>query len=376
MITKNVKLYLTGGYPVRVPVSQFDTMWQFVFEIIKDSTEWTIPTGATVTMNGRKPDGNVFAFSGAVSNNKVNVNADVQMTAVAGDTLCELSFLSSGKVVGTANFVLAVEAAPKSPDDISSDSTLPAYGEILDEISGITPRILPAGGSTGQVLAKNSGNNYDVHWVNQSGGGSSVEPYTSTPANLGTASAGSSAKYARGDHVHKMPSASDVGAYALPSGGIPATDLASSVQTSLGKADSALQSVPSTYRTAAAQDVIDAGKISAPSSPASGAFLVWNGSAWVAHQEMPKETVAGATPTITPADNTWYQCGTLTSLTVSSPPATGKYVIVFTSGATATTTTIPATILGLESFSAEANTVYEINVVDNRAVVGSWAVSA
>ena len=59
--------------------------------------------------------------------------------------------------------------------------------------------------------------------------------------------------------------AQDIFAYAdakynKPSGGIPKTDLASAVQTSLGKADSALQSVPSTYRTASAQDTIDSGK--------------------------------------------------------------------------------------------------------------------
>ena len=48
--------------------------------------------------------------------------------------------------------------------------------------------------------------------------------------------------------------------YIKPSGGIPKKDLASAVQTSLGKADSALQSVPSTYRTASAQDTIDSGK--------------------------------------------------------------------------------------------------------------------
>ena len=48
--------------------------------------------------------------------------------------------------------------------------------------------------------------------------------------------------------------------YSKPSGGIPKKDLASAVQTSLGKADSALQSVPSTYRTASAQDTIDNGK--------------------------------------------------------------------------------------------------------------------
>lgn len=87
-------------------------------------------------------------------------------------------------------------------------------------------------------------------------------------------------------------------------------------------------------------------------------------------------TVEGATPTLTPAANTIYECGELTSLTISNPPANGAYSIVFTSGSTATTTTFPATILGLEDFAAEANTIYEINVLDNRAVVGKWAVSA
>lgn len=87
------------------------------------------------------------------------------------------------------------------------------------------------------------------------------------------------------------------------------------------------------------------------------------------------QTVSGATPSITPTDHTIYQCGELTSLTVSDPPSAGAYAIVFTSGSTPTSTTFPATILGLESFAAKANTMYEINVLDNRAVVGSWAVT-
>ncbi len=139
MITKNVKLYLTGGFPVRVPVSQFDTMWQFVFTIINDGLEWTIPTGASAVLNGLKPDGNVFAFSGTISNNAVTVDCDVQMTAVAGDTICELSIFTTegseesqrAKVVGTANFVLAVEAAPNSTGATPSASNLDAYGAII-----------------------------------------------------------------------------------------------------------------------------------------------------------------------------------------------------------------------------------------------------
>ncbi len=95
-----------------------------------------------------------------------------------------------------------------------------------------------------------------------------------------------------------------------------------------------------------------------------------------AYQLKPTEVnETGSAVSITPANNTIYKCGTLTSLTITNPPETGAYSIVFTSGSTATTTTIPATILGLESFAPEPNTIYEINVLDNRAVVGKWAVS-
>lgn len=54
--------------------------------------------------------------------------------------------------------------------------------------------------------------------------------------------------------------------YSKPATGIPKTDLNSGVQESLGKANTALQSVPSTYRTAEAQDVIDANKLDKPAA--------------------------------------------------------------------------------------------------------------
>ena len=46
--------------------------------------------------------------------------------------------------------------------------------------------------------------------------------------------------------------------YVKPDTGIPKSDLSAGVQASLDKADTALQAVPSTYRTAAEQDQIDA----------------------------------------------------------------------------------------------------------------------
>lgn len=167
----------------------------------------------------------------------------------------------------------------------------------------------------------------------------------------------------------------NTGTYSKPSGGIPKNDLSSDVQTSLGKADTALQSYTEQYT-----GTITGVTMNGVSKGTSG--VVDLGTVITSHQdlsnyELKPTTVSSSetTASITPQNNTIYQFGELTSLTITNPPATGAYSIIFTSGATATTTVIPNTMLGLEDFAAEANTVYEINVFNNRAVVGSWAVS-
>lgn len=81
---------------------------------------------------------------------------------------------------------------------------------------------------------------------------------------------------------------------------------------------------------------------------------------------------------ISPQVNTLYKCANengMVSLTIVNPPAEGDWGIVFTSGGVATTTTIDASILGLESFAADVNTIYEINVSDSRAVYTGWGVT-
>lgn len=73
--------------------------------------------------------------------------------------------------------------------------------------------------------------------------------------------------YASSGHTG-FASSTDVNAkYTKPASGIPKSDLASSVQSSLGLADTALQSHQSlsAYRTSAEQDVIDATKASSSS---------------------------------------------------------------------------------------------------------------
>lgn len=86
-----------------------------------------------------------------------------------------------------------------------------------------------------------------------------------------------------------------------------------------------------------------------------------------AYEEKPTiNTVSGTSVSISPVNNNIYNCGEITSLTISNPPATGKYSIVFFSGATPTTT------VGIENFVAEANKRYKITVEDNYATYDSW----
>lgn len=83
--------------------------------------------------------------------------------------------------------------------------------------------------------------------------------------------------------------------------------------------------------------------------------------------------VSGTNPVITPEDNTIYQCGELTTLTITDPPASGIWSVVFSSGSGATTTIIPTSILGVEKFAAVRDSVCEINVMDNRALCQLWS---
>lgn len=81
-----------------------------------------------------------------------------------------------------------------------------------------------------------------------------------------------------------------------------------------------------------------------------------------------EEYPVGSAVTITPAANTVYNCGELTSLTISSFPASGKFWIWFDSGATPTTT------VGIANFAAEANKRYKITIEDGYATYDAWSV--
>lgn len=91
------------------------------------------------------------------------------------------------------------------------------------------------------------------------------------------------------------------------------------------------------------------------------------------------ETISGTTPSITAKAGVRYICGECSTLTIVAP-ASGCIDVTFTSGSTPTILTVtPPTGLtmkwanGFDPTALEANTIYEINIMDGcLGVAGSW----
>ena len=88
-----------------------------------------------------------------------------------------------------------------------------------------------------------------------------------------------------------------------------------------------------------------------------------------------KVTITGTSPSISINDNTIYTCSsTLTSLTLTDTN-NKDFSVIFTSGVTPTVLTVPSNLHLPDQFEVDSDTRYELNVSNNYAVIGAWAVS-
>lgn len=173
-----------------------------------------------------------------------------------------------------------------------------------------------------------------------------------TPQALGTAAAGSSTDYSRADHVHAKPtySKSDVG---------------------LGNVDNVQQyssSNPPPYPVTSVNGSTGAVSLSIPSTAAD----------------------VGAAPAVTEVTNTstgdvtlaldpgkiYHFTGAISSLTLTLTAAgagqLAQYHFDFNCGSTAPTVTLPSTVVLPDGNSFDANKHYEVDILNGYAVVMAW----
>ena len=194
---------------------------------------------------------------------------------------------------------------------------------------------VPTGGTSGQILAKNTNNDYDTHWINlpTTGGGSSV-----TIDNTLTQSGTAADAKATGDKINEVKQ---------------------SIPTAL-KNPKAL-----TFTGAVTAEYDGSGAVTVSIPEGASTLRI-------------EKTSSDSTAEIDP--NKLYIFPEMLSLTytLATPSDTSianEYHFVFRSGATATELVHPANVSVPDGFAVEKNKVYEISILEGCLAYQSWAVS-
>ena len=137
---QNININITpGDYPQTLYFSQGDIGREFKINV----TDYEIPNGATVKIQATKPSG--FGFSvaaGTISENTVTFVTTAVMTDEAGRFQAELQITDGSNVLGTANFLMAVELNPH-PEGTTDGS----QGTIIPELTLLVERVEAAASS-------------------------------------------------------------------------------------------------------------------------------------------------------------------------------------------------------------------------------------
>ena len=184
---------------------------------------------------------------------------------------------------------------------------------------------------------------------------------------------GTSSQFVKGDGTLDSTT---YGTYSKPNTGIPKTDLASAVQTSLGKADTALQ----THQDISGKEN-SANKVTSLSSSSTdiqypSAKCVYDALDSVATKvPVVQHGTSDTTFALTP--NIYHKWGSVASLTLtlatpSDNTIMNEYIFLFTSPTTPTTLSIPASVNWVTPLDIEPNKQYRISIIDDLA---TWITS-
>ena len=117
--------------------SQYDEGRVIRIELFDGLTPYTLQSGDTVTLNVRKPDNTIVTTTVETTqgNNYVDILTTEQICACVGYNLCDLTITNGSKVIGTLNFIMAIERDVLA-DGIPSQSVIEDLDELVQEAVG------------------------------------------------------------------------------------------------------------------------------------------------------------------------------------------------------------------------------------------------
>ena len=247
-----------------------------------------------------------------------------------------------------------------------------APGEKGDK--GDTGRGLIPGGSTGQVLKKKSGTDYDTEWANDSSDVTDVQVNGTSIVNQGVANVPIASNGNMGLVKPYIAGGTQVGS------NNNLYTVSASADEIKGGATDFKPVVPSRQhrsvfyglaKAAGADMVSSSNPVGTYTDAAKAAIKSMLGI----DAGMQEIIISGQDPVITGIANARYNCGEVYTISIT-PPASGIVDVVFTSGSTAALLTLPVTVkmpVWFDATSLETNTIYEITITDGvYGMVMSW----
>lgn len=120
----------------RVNVSQYDKGARTLeISLYNGSVPFSIPNGATVSIQGTKADDTGFQYAATFSGSVVTADVTDQMTVFAGDVETEVVIAASGQQLASGNFVLRVEPAALSDDAQISETDIPVLQSLPERLA-------------------------------------------------------------------------------------------------------------------------------------------------------------------------------------------------------------------------------------------------
>lgn len=266
-----------------INVKKNDTARKFIFTLTDNGRAYQITEGCTAVFRAKKPDGTILYNNCPIVGNAMEYYLTSQTVAAVGIVECEITLYgSNSKQITSPRFSLAVDDVLCSDSEVESKDEFTALTGAIDEVraskaftikltttsDGITAdktftEIAEKVNASKSVIINMDGWVFPVSYSANSG----KIVFSSLWANIAeipnTVTFAVNASDVWNVVVSDIPTTAQVSAkYTKPASGIPKTDLASDVQASLDKADTALQEHQSltAYRTSADQDVIDRSK--------------------------------------------------------------------------------------------------------------------
>lgn len=151
---------IPSSYIPEVHLSQYDIGRELKFKLMDGNTEYSVPSGATVTVKATKPSGLGFVVSGTFSGNIVTIVNTETMTNESGRFSAELSISSGATLLGTSNFIFNVERSPhpEGTTDGDAETLIPELTLLVNEarslveqaeetaqtVTGLEPRVSTA----------------------------------------------------------------------------------------------------------------------------------------------------------------------------------------------------------------------------------------